>query len=382
MALSNTEDFDFLIQESPIQSKRNSLDLTALLNVATEEPNPIIHDDQSLMTPTEFEGFSETTTSPAKTSIALPSSNGHHRSSIQKPFSRMLDYPSETGPPPLPGFHGSRSSLNLTHDWSTRDYHRSIPIPYETSFRPSSSYTEQTGIVMGRVEPSQTNYQFLGNMSTFDPGSLPLQTTMAHSLPQSMPHSQPQPIPHSQPQSIPRPISHSMSHPMMSHSAPSSMPMTMLNSSPFVYVPTPMSRLSAETQSIDSFDETGFEDFGSPPETLLHRTSLLDHDTKLDIPTGAMVATREARRVIHVLSEQKRREKIKSGLGRLQQEVPCCEGKRMSKIGVIQESLRYIQQLKEEQFYLIAELDRIRLENEQLRNERTSFQPNTNRKMV
>ena len=394
MSLANIEEFDFFIQESPIQSKRNSLDLTALLNVATEEINPIIHDEQPLMTLTEFEeGFSEATTiAPATTTTMLSGSNDHTRNSIEKRVSRIFNYPSEPGPPPLPDFHRSRSSLDTTRDWSTRDYHRSTPIPYETSFHASSSYTEQTGIVMGGVEPSNTNYQFFGNVSSFDSaGPLQFQTTIPHSLPQSIPHSLPQSIPHSLPQSIPhsrpqpipRPISHSISHMTMSHSAPSSMPMTMLNSSPFFYVPTSLSRPSAEIQSIDSFDEQpGFEDFGSPSENLVRRTSSPDHGAQLDTPTGTMVITREARRVIHVLSEQKRREKIKTGLGRLQQEVPCCEGKRLSKIGVIQETLRYIQQLKEEQYYLVAELDRVRLENEHLRNERTPTRQNTNQKLV
>lgn len=94
------------------------------------------------------------------------------------------------------------------------------------------------------------------------------------------------------------------------------------------------------------------------------------------------------RRQIHIQSEQKRRAQIKDGFEDLRNELPACLNKKMSKVALLHRSkfpfflfftfhdiddnigfiaVQHIQHLKNTQMTILAELERLVHENEQLR---------------
>lgn len=96
------------------------------------------------------------------------------------------------------------------------------------------------------------------------------------------------------------------------------------------------------------------------------------------------VSAQEIRRQIHIQSEQKRRAQIKDGFEELRQHLPGCVNKKMSKAALLHRSeclsivnyemlticllaVQHLQHLKRNQASLLAELERMMNENEQLR---------------
>ncbi|KAI8993388.1 hypothetical protein BDB01DRAFT_832211 [Pilobolus umbonatus] len=76
----------------------------------------------------------------------------------------------------------------------------------------------------------------------------------------------------------------------------------------------------------------------------------------------------ELRRQIHIQSEQKRRAQIKDGFEDLRTQLPACLNKKMSKVTLLHRTVQHIQHLKSTQMTILAELERLVQENEQLRN--------------
>ncbi|CAO3672329.1 hypothetical protein G6F70_005058 [Rhizopus microsporus] len=76
----------------------------------------------------------------------------------------------------------------------------------------------------------------------------------------------------------------------------------------------------------------------------------------------------ELRRQIHIQSEQKRRAQIKDGFEDLRSELPACLNKKMSKVTLLHRTVQHIQHLKSTQMTILAELERLVQENEQLRS--------------
>ncbi|KAI8642800.1 hypothetical protein BD408DRAFT_365971 [Parasitella parasitica] len=79
------------------------------------------------------------------------------------------------------------------------------------------------------------------------------------------------------------------------------------------------------------------------------------------------VSAQEVRRQIHIQSEQKRRAQIKDGFEELRQHLPGCVNKKMSKAALLHRTVQHLQHLKKNQASLLAELERMMNENEQLR---------------
>ncbi|KAI7859339.1 hypothetical protein BDC45DRAFT_543617 [Circinella umbellata] len=79
------------------------------------------------------------------------------------------------------------------------------------------------------------------------------------------------------------------------------------------------------------------------------------------------MSTAEMRRQIHIQSEQKRRAQIKDGFEDLRNELPACLNKKMSKVALLHRTVQHIQHLKSTQMTILAELERLVHENEQLR---------------
>ncbi|ORY95415.1 hypothetical protein BCR43DRAFT_564315 [Syncephalastrum racemosum] len=87
-------------------------------------------------------------------------------------------------------------------------------------------------------------------------------------------------------------------------------------------------------------------------------------------PTSAdenKMSNSEMRRQIHIQSEQKRRAQIKDGFEDLRNELPSCLNKKMSKVALLHRTVQHIQHLKSTQMSILAELERLVAENEQLR---------------
>ncbi|KAI8069630.1 hypothetical protein BC940DRAFT_22439 [Gongronella butleri] len=78
--------------------------------------------------------------------------------------------------------------------------------------------------------------------------------------------------------------------------------------------------------------------------------------------------TAEMRRQIHIQSEQKRRAQIKDGFEELRTELPACLNKKMSKVALLHRTVQHIQHLKSTQSTILAELERLVHENEQLKS--------------
>jgi HSP90 family molecular chaperone len=83
---------------------------------------------------------------------------------------------------------------------------------------------------------------------------------------------------------------------------------------------------------------------------------------------GNPINNAELRRQIHIQSEQKRRAQIKDGFEDLRKQLPGCLNKKMSKAALLHRTVQHIQHLKTTQITLLAELERVMAENEQLRN--------------
>ncbi|KAL1935830.1 hypothetical protein VTP01DRAFT_4970 [Rhizomucor pusillus] len=79
------------------------------------------------------------------------------------------------------------------------------------------------------------------------------------------------------------------------------------------------------------------------------------------------ISAAELRRQIHIQSEQKRRAQIKDGFEELRQHLPGCVNKKMSKAALLHRTVQHLQHLKSTQNALLAELERLANENEQLR---------------
>lgn len=113
---------------------------------------------------------------------------------------------------------------------------------------------------------------------------------------------------------------------------------------------------------------------------------------------SSSVSNSELRRQIHIQSEQKRRAQIKDGFEDLRNELPSCLNKKMSKVALLHKSnyisvlphsksvifiilliaVQHIQHLKNTQMTILAELERLVQENEQLRKYVT---PNVSQKL-
>ncbi|KAI9496062.1 hypothetical protein BDB00DRAFT_927106 [Zychaea mexicana] len=81
----------------------------------------------------------------------------------------------------------------------------------------------------------------------------------------------------------------------------------------------------------------------------------------------SLISNSELRRQIHIQSEQKRRAQIKDGFEDLRNELPSCLNKKMSKVALLHRTVQHIQHLKSTQVSILAELERLVNENEQLR---------------
>ncbi|ORZ25060.1 hypothetical protein BCR42DRAFT_362980 [Absidia repens] len=87
-----------------------------------------------------------------------------------------------------------------------------------------------------------------------------------------------------------------------------------------------------------------------------------------DTDENGLATTAEMRRQIHIQSEQKRRAQIKDGFEELRSELPTCLNKKMSKVALLHRTVQHIQHLKSTQTTILAELERLVHENEQLRS--------------
>ncbi|KAI9292165.1 HLH-domain-containing protein [Neoconidiobolus thromboides FSU 785] len=83
----------------------------------------------------------------------------------------------------------------------------------------------------------------------------------------------------------------------------------------------------------------------------------------------------ELRRKIHIQSEQKRRAQIKDGFEELRKQLPNCANKQLSKAAILNKTCLHVQQLKASQFVLLTEIDRLRLENDHLRQLNQALYP-------
>ncbi|KAI8344152.1 hypothetical protein BC941DRAFT_407900 [Chlamydoabsidia padenii] len=91
-------------------------------------------------------------------------------------------------------------------------------------------------------------------------------------------------------------------------------------------------------------------------------------DNSDDTDENGLATTAEIRRQIHIQSEQKRRAQIKDGFEELRSELPTCLNKKMSKVALLHRTVQHIQHLKTTQSTILAELERLVHENEQLRS--------------
>ncbi|ORX90135.1 HLH-domain-containing protein, partial [Basidiobolus meristosporus CBS 931.73] len=75
----------------------------------------------------------------------------------------------------------------------------------------------------------------------------------------------------------------------------------------------------------------------------------------------------EIRRQIHIQSEQKRRAQIKDGFEELKRHLPNCNNKKISKAAILSKTVQHLEQVKEIQMNLTAQLQQMKAENERLR---------------
>ncbi|KAG2225205.1 hypothetical protein INT45_009534 [Circinella minor] len=99
-----------------------------------------------------------------------------------------------------------------------------------------------------------------------------------------------------------------------------------------------------------------------------------DHITSSHTTNGGKaISSIEIRRQIHIQSEQKRRAQIKDGFEELRNQLPTCLNKKMSKVTLLHRTVQHIQHLKSTQVSILAELERLVRENEELRKFQTSI---------
>lgn len=87
------------------------------------------------------------------------------------------------------------------------------------------------------------------------------------------------------------------------------------------------------------------------------------------------LSSAEMRRQIHIQSEQKRRAQIKDGFEELRKQLPNCSNKQVSKAAILSKTVVHLQHLKSTQHVLVAEIERLRLENDQLRGMQALMYP-------
>ncbi|KAI9033735.1 hypothetical protein CLU79DRAFT_783770 [Phycomyces nitens] len=112
-------------------------------------------------------------------------------------------------------------------------------------------------------------------------------------------------------------------------------------------------------------DEDKCDELDAPPPK--QHIQMTSEDDSGDEMTLHGVSTAEMRRQIHIQSEQKRRAQIKDGFEDLRNELPSCLNKKMSKVALLHRTVQHIQHLKSTQMTILAELERLVHENEQLR---------------
>jgi len=92
-----------------------------------------------------------------------------------------------------------------------------------------------------------------------------------------------------------------------------------------------------------------------------------DEDDEDDEDDMDDMSNAELRRQIHIQSEQKRRAQIKDGFEELKKHLPGCQNKKMSKAAMLTRTVQQIQHLKKTQNDLLAEVERLVAENENLK---------------
>ncbi|CDH53609.1 hypothetical protein RO3G_04737 [Lichtheimia corymbifera JMRC:FSU:9682] len=90
-------------------------------------------------------------------------------------------------------------------------------------------------------------------------------------------------------------------------------------------------------------------------------------DDDLDERNHGGATSAELRRQIHIQSEQKRRAQIKDGFDELRKHLPGCNNKKMSKAALLTRTVQQIQHLKNMQSELLAEVERLVQENDNLK---------------
>ncbi|KAI8089356.1 uncharacterized protein BX664DRAFT_132534 [Halteromyces radiatus] len=93
----------------------------------------------------------------------------------------------------------------------------------------------------------------------------------------------------------------------------------------------------------------------------------LDEDDLDKVANAQGLSSAELRRQIHIQSEQKRRAQIKDGFDELRKHLPGCNNKKMSKAALLTRTVQQIQHLKSMQSELLAEVERLVQENENLK---------------
>ncbi|KAI8344853.1 hypothetical protein BC941DRAFT_409815 [Chlamydoabsidia padenii] len=105
--------------------------------------------------------------------------------------------------------------------------------------------------------------------------------------------------------------------------------------------------------------------------TTPHLSSETEYDLDSTISPAASPdngnSTTEIRRQIHIQSEQKRRAQIKCGFEELRNELPTCLNKKMSKVALLHRTVQHLRHLKSTQISILAELERLVQENDQLK---------------
>jgi hypothetical protein len=91
------------------------------------------------------------------------------------------------------------------------------------------------------------------------------------------------------------------------------------------------------------------------------------NDQNKQVPGQELNEYKKVKRTIHMISEQRRRDKINTGFERLRQELLPCDDRRLNKIDIIRKTTHYIQRLQEYQAYLTIELKHLTAENEKLK---------------
>ncbi|KAI9318811.1 hypothetical protein BX666DRAFT_1855286 [Dichotomocladium elegans] len=178
--------------------------------------------------------------------------------------------------------------------------------------------------------------------------------------------------------STPSPLSHHPAEPPMLVASSSSS--TTASSSSSTYLNQTLARASSLPESFyPEFLQYSKESFEQPsaaqklkkrqrPQQQEGACSEDDEQDDAD-ETGSIsnLSTAEVRRQIHIQSEQKRRAQIKDGFEDLRNELPACLNKKMSKVALLHRTVQHIQHLKSTQMTILAELERLVHENEQLR---------------